>query len=131
MLKNLTALMVVLLFAAGCGGVVTNVMDAKLDGSKNIIINDGSLNRQLTFGDFRRNGAEVQVELINKTKRDISFEYRFIWYDSNGIEISNITNWNPSQLTGMESRGYRSTPPSDSAAGFKLMIRKPHPITQY
>jgi len=131
MLKNLIALMVVLLFTAGCGGVVTNVMDAKLDGSKNIIINDGSLNRQLTFGDFRRNGAEVQVELINKTKRDISFEYRFIWYDSNGIEISSITNWNPSQLTGMESRGYRSTPPSDAAAGFKLMIRKSHPITQY
>jgi uncharacterized protein YcfL len=131
MLKKGMLLLLICILFEGCGGVVTNVMDAKLDGTKNIIINDGGLNRQISFGEFKKNGAEVQVELQNRTKRDVSFEYRFIWYDTNGIEMSTLTNWNPATLTGMESRGFKSTPPSDAAAGFKMMIRRPHAITPY
>jgi uncharacterized protein YcfL len=119
------------LLIAGCGGVVTNILDARLDGEKTVIINDGALNRQITFGEIRMNGAEVQVELQNKARRDVNFEYRFIWYDSSGVEISTITNWNPAVLTGGETRGFKSTPPSEAASGYKMMIRSPHEITPF
>jgi uncharacterized protein YcfL len=119
------------LLIAGCGGISTNILDARLDGNKTVIINDGALNRQITFGEIRINGAEVQVELQNKAKRDVNFEYRFIWYDSSGVEISTITNWIPTILTGGETRGFKSTQPSEAAVGYKLMIRRPHEITPF
>lgn len=123
----------VIMMISGCGGISTNIVDARLDGNgkKTVIINDGALNRQITFGEVRMNGPEVQVELQNKTNRDVNFEYRFIWYDTSGMEISTITNWNPAVLTGGETRGFKSTTPSDAAAGCKLMIRRPHAITPF
>jgi uncharacterized protein YcfL len=131
MKKNGLLFIVTCLILAGCGGVSTNIIDARLDGKKTVIINDGALNRQITFGEIRMNGAEVQVELQNKANRDVNFEYRFIWYDSSGVEISTITNWNPAVLTGGETRGFKSTPPSEAAVGYKMMIRRPHAITPF
>jgi uncharacterized protein YcfL len=131
MVKRFLFFIAFCLLIAGCGSVATNILDARLDENKTVIINDGALNRQITFGEIRINGAEVQVELQNKARRDVNFEYRFIWYDSSGVEISTITNWNPALLTGGETRGFKSTPPSEAAVGYKLMIRRPHAITPF
>jgi uncharacterized protein YcfL len=131
MVKRFLLLIILSMLIAGCGGVVTNILDARIDGKKTVIINDGALNRQITFGEIRMNGAEVQVELQNLAKRDVKFEYRFIWYDSSGVEISTVTNWNPAVLTGGETRGFKSTPPSEAAVGYKMMIRRPHEITPF
>ncbi len=131
MVKRFMIFTVFCLLFAGCGGVTTNIIDARLDGKKTVIINDGALNRQITFGEIRINGAEVQVDLQNKTNRDVNFEFRFIWYDPSGVEISTITNWNPGLLSGGETRGFKSTQPSEAAVGYKLMIRRPHAITPF
>ncbi|MGC9323524.1 MAG: DUF1425 domain-containing protein [Desulfomonilia bacterium] len=124
---------------AACAGTAPNVLHVQATSqgltSKQVEINDASLERKLTFGEVSvrplGGGAsmEAQVMLQNTSMRDVKFEYRFIWYDSSGFEISSDTAWMPSVLSGKESRGYRSTAPAPNAVSFKCMIRKPQPLT--
>jgi uncharacterized protein YcfL len=122
------------LVLVGCArGTAPNIIEVKETGEKKIVVNDTSLSKKLTFGEVNlRNigdGLEAQVIIQNATQRDVSFEYRFMWYDASGLEVSSLTAWIPSTLGGMEGRGFKSVSPSNHAVNFKLMIRKPHPIT--
>jgi uncharacterized protein YcfL len=103
--------------------------------SKQVEINDKFLEKNMSFGDVSikpldgTNSFEAQVMLKNESERDLSFEYRFIWYDARGYEITAVTSWMPAMLGGRESRGFRSSSPGANAAGFRLMVRNPHPVT--
>jgi uncharacterized protein YcfL len=103
--------------------------------AKHIEINDKYLERNLSYGDVSikpsdgANSFEAQVMLKNESDRDLSFEYRFMWYDALGYEISGVTSWIPAVLGAKESKGFRSASPGPKTAGFKLMVRNPHPVT--
>jgi uncharacterized protein YcfL len=72
---------------------------------------------------------EAQVILSNISEREVAFEYRFIWYDVRGFELSQVTSWLPAVLGAKEARGFRSTNPNAAATSFKLMVRNPQPVT--
>jgi len=126
-------LMIVLLF--GCaGGSAPNILEVKQSGIKKIEINDSALDKQVTFGEVTlrtlAQGVEAQVMIRNLSSRDVHFEYRFVWYDAQGVEISSMTAWIPATLNGGLSTGVlRSTAPTAAAVDFKLMIRAPRPLT--
>jgi uncharacterized protein YcfL len=127
------------LLLAACAGTAPNILNVQAGPSgvsyKNIEINDKFLARQLTFGDvsvkpLEAGGSiEAQVLIKNESDRDVVFEYRFLWHDASGYEITSVTSWMPATLTGKETRGFKSTAPGPNAAGFKLMVRGPHPVT--
>ncbi len=129
----------VALLVVACAGTAPNILQVQAGpgglSSKKEEINDPSLARQLVFGEVNvkpldlGSSMEVQVMIQNIVKRDIKFEYRFIWYDASGFEISSSTAWIPSFLSGREARGFKSTAPGPNAVSFKVMIRKPRPIT--
>jgi len=131
---------VLALFFAACTTMAPNVLHVQAGpgglSSKKVDINDKSLAKKLTFGEVSirplelGSSMEAQVIIQNNSRRDVSFEYRFIWYDSNGFEISAMTSWIPGHLSGMEARGYRSTAPGPNAVSFKCEIKKSHPITE-
>jgi uncharacterized protein YcfL len=122
-----------------CAGTSPNILNVQAGpsgvSSKQIEVNDRFLARTLTFGDVSirpletGNAIEAQVLVRNESDRDVSFEYRFLWYNAGGFEMSSVTSWIPATLTGKEARGFKSVSPGPDAAGFRLMVRKPHPIT--
>jgi uncharacterized protein YcfL len=123
----------VFVFLGCAGGSAPNVLEVKPSGDKRVEINDTALAHKIAFGEVIRNplasGLEAQVMLQNLTKRDVIFEYRFLWYDASGFELSSLTAWQPATLAAMEGKGFKSSAPSANAMDFKLMIRAPHPIT--
>jgi uncharacterized protein YcfL len=130
---------VLTLFVVACAGTAPNILNVQAGpmgvSAKQIEINDKYLERNLSYGDVSirpfdgANSFETQVMLKNESDRDLSFEYRFIWYDARGYEISGVTSWIPAVLGAKESKGFRSAAPGANAAGFKLMVRNPHPVT--
>jgi len=129
----MTWLMVVLLF--GCAtGSAPNILEVKQSGIKKVEINDSMLDKTITFGQVSlrtlAQGIEAQVMIQNLSRRDVRFEYRFIWYDAQGFEVSSTTAWIPALLSGGLSTGVlKSTAPTATAVDFKLMIRSPRPLT--
>ena len=129
----------ILLFLVGCAGTAPNILHVQAGpgglSSKTEEINDSSLSRKLTFGEVSirplqlGSSMEAQVIIQNTTKRDVIFEYRFMWYDASGFELSAVTSWIPAYLTGKEARGFKSTAPGPNATNFKIMVRRPHSIT--
>ena len=131
--------LILAVLAAACAGTAPNILHVQAGpmgvSAKQIEINDTYLERNLSFGDVSvkplgaGNSFEAQVMLKNESTFDLSFEYRFIWYDGRGYEFSGMTSWMPSVLGGKESKGFRSTAPGPDAAGFRFMVRSPHPVT--
>jgi uncharacterized protein YcfL len=129
------------LLATACAGAGTtpNILHVQAGpsgvSSKQVEVNDKFLARALTFGDVSVKalaaGSSIEAQVIVKNERDqdVMFEYRFLWYDVSGYELSSVTSWMPAMLTGKEARGFKSTAPGPNAAGFKLMVRQPHPVT--
>jgi len=122
------------LVCLGCAGsTMPNVLEVKQSGNKEIEINDRALSHKISFGEVTvkrlDQGTEVQVMLQNMTKRDVAFEYRFVWYDAAGFEVSPLTAWIPANLSAGQGSGFKSTAPTATAVDFKLMIRSPHPLT--
>ncbi len=127
------------LFLVSCAGTAPNILQVQAGpgglSSKKEEINDKWLARTLSFGEVSvrplglGSSMEAQVIIKNQSSGDTDFEYRFIWYDASGFEISSITNWIPASLSGMEARGFKTTAPGPNAVSFKCMIRKMHPIT--
>jgi uncharacterized protein YcfL len=129
----------VALLLAACATTAPNILHVQAGpgglSSKKIEVNDGSLSRKLAFGEVSirplnlGSSMEAQVIIENTSKRDVVFEYRFIWYDAAGFELSSVTSWIPASLSGREGRGFKSTAPGPNATSFKCMIRRPHPLT--
>jgi uncharacterized protein YcfL len=130
---------ILILFAVACAGTAPNILNVQVGpmgvSAKQIEINDKYLERNLGYGEVSirpldaANSVEAQVNLKNESSNDLAFEYRFIWYDTRGYELSSITSWLPAVLGGKESKGFRSVAPGVNAAGFKLMVRMPHGVT--
>jgi len=127
------------LLLAACAGTASNILHVQAGpgglSSKKEEINDMSLARSLAFGEVSVRplglaaSMEAQVIIQNKGSRDVMFEYRFIWYDAGGFEISSSPSWIPAFLGGKEARGFKSTAPGPNATNFKCVIRRPHSLT--
>ncbi len=137
--RNILMFFLLALIAAGCATTASNVLNVKITSGiasdRVVEENNHRLARSLEFGDVSikalgAGGAEVQVMIKNTKRKDVSFEYRFIWYDAKGFELSPAPAWMPTKLSGKEERGFRTTTPAPGAVKFKLMVRKPHPVKQ-
>lgn len=139
MKKRVMCLIVLALLCVSCAGSAPNILNVQVGPmgirNQNVEVNDKFLKRNLSFGDVslrplgQGNDFEAQVMLKNESKRDLSFEYRFMWYDAEGYELSSLTAWIPVRLGAKEPKGFRSPSPGPNAASFKFMVRKPHPLT--
>jgi uncharacterized protein YcfL len=127
------------LLLVACAGTAPNVLTVQAGpgglSSKKEQIGDGWLARELGFGEVtvrplgEDSSMEVQVTVHNLTDRNVFFEYRYLWYDASGFEVSTVTSWIPANLGGNESRGYKSAAPAPTAVSFKFMVRAEQPVT--
>lgn len=68
---------------------------------------------------------KVQLKVYNKSNRSLNLEYRFMWFDQNGMEVSTDTDaWHPITIDGKLSRAISSSSKTISAYSFEVYIRK-------
>jgi len=90
------------------------------------IITDAGLNRAVRIvgvnevpGEF----LKIQVELLNSTSSLKSFNYRFEWFDANGVLVHTPTSTYISrQIEGKESIFISAVSPVASAKDFRLKL---------
>lgn len=139
MRKHAVYLPLLAVLVLACAGAAPNILNVQAGPmgviSRQIEINDRFIERNISFGEVSIKPLdsagmfEAQVILSNISERDVAFEYRFIWYDVRGFELSQVTSWLPAVLGAKEARGFRSTNPNAAATSFKLMVRNPQPVT--
>ena len=97
---------------------------------KNVIFNNSSLKGDIQIVDVKSAMAgdmmRAQATLRSKDRDTVPFQYRFDWYDANGMEIkSGAGSWKPLILYGRESKTIQSVAPDPRGKEFKLKIREP------
>lgn len=97
--------------------------------AKDVIINSRSLSGDLQIVDMQsdRSGdlMRAQVSLRSKDRDTVKAQYRFEWFDLQGMEINANSAWKPLMLYGRETATVRGVAPDTRAKTFKLKIREP------
>lgn len=89
------------------------------------IISDASLNRAVRILSVNETPGvllKVQIELQNTTRSLKSFNYRFEWLDTNGMQVSTPTSYKPRQIEGKESLFISDVAPTPAAKDFRLKL---------
>jgi uncharacterized protein YcfL len=130
---KLAALCAVALAMAGCHNPMNSVENAQKSGQRNMIadqrVNTDSglgqavsvvgVNTAMTPGGV----LKVQVELLNRTRSLHRFDYRFEWFDANGMQINNVmTAAVADQIEGGESKFISAIAPNPNCKDFRLKL---------
>ncbi len=133
MKTKIVAFCAVALAVAGCHNPMNSVENAQKEGQRNMIsdqrvVSDTGLNSSvsvvgvnttMTPGGF----LKVQVELLNRKKSSHNFNYRFEWFDQNGMQINNSsTAVIAEEIDGRESKFISAIAPLQTAKDFRLKL---------
>jgi uncharacterized protein YcfL len=66
----------------------------------------------------------VDIDLENEKSRNQQVEYRFLWFEDNGMSVSPEEAWKPLVLYPDEKRTIRTASPGVTAKDFKLLIKE-------
>lgn len=68
---------------------------------------------------------KVQLKVENNIRRSLQLEYRFVWYDANGMDVSADSDaWQPFVVEGRSAKTIASSSKSILAQKFEIYIRK-------
>jgi len=95
-----------------------------------VVVGDSGLARDVTITNSRVRRAgdllEVQFDVVNRRRREMSFEYKFDWADAEGFKIpENVEPWTPITLGARESKPVRAVAPDPTATRWTLKVRYP------
>lgn len=132
-----SVLAVAILGLCGCAGTTgidaTGKKSWDQDGAPGldtkVVINNSSLAGDIEIDAINSamagNMMRAQVTLRSKDRDTISIQYRFAWFDKQGIEINpNTGAWKPFLLYGREKRTIQGLAPDPRAKEFKVSIRE-------
>ncbi len=130
---TLLALCAVALMAAGCTNPMNSVENAQKSGQRNMIadqrvVNDTGLNKAISVVGINTamtpgGVLKVQVELLNRTRTLHRFNYRFEWFDANGMQVNNVmTAAVADQIEGGESKFISAIAPNPNCKDFRLKL---------
>lgn len=121
------------LAVAGCHNSMNSVQNAQQVGQRTMIsdsrvVSDTGLTRKvgvvgintaMTTGGF----LKVQVELLNQTRSLQTFNYRFEWFDANGMQINAPAGGAvAAEIDGGESKFINAVAPTPAAKDFRLKL---------
>lgn len=94
----------------------------------NVIFNNRSLAGDVTIIDMTSSRAGdmmmAQVTLKSKEKDTLNLQYKFEWYDLNGIALNTASaSWKPLLLYGQESKSIQGVAPDPRGREYKLLLR--------
>ena len=137
-----TSVVIVALAAVALGGMLTGCKTSGVEGSatavttpegdmqmsKFVIINNPKLAKGLQIVDLKSvfvgDILKGQVTLVSKYAATLKFQYKFAWFNKDGIEINPDSGpWTPLIMYGNESKTIQSVAPNSGAREFKIKIR--------
>jgi uncharacterized protein YcfL len=119
-----------LLALTGCTTVNT-VENADKQGQRQMVtdqraITDASLGRKVSIVGVNQSMTpggllKVQVELQNRTRSLQRFNYRFEWFDANGMQVTTVASaLLPAQIEGKESKFIFGVAPNPNCKDFRV-----------
>ncbi len=115
---------------SGIEGSSTVMMDA--DGgyqySEYVVVNNPKVARGLQIvelsQEFVGDILRAQITLASKYSSTQQYQYRFAWFDENGVELdAGSRAWIPFIMYGNETKTLQGVAPNPSARQFKINIR--------
>ena len=104
--------------------------DGSVTMSKYVVVNNTKLAKGIQIVDlktgFAANGMmKANVTLVSKARKTLTFQYRFAWFDENGMELDpEAGSWKPMTLYGNESRTIQGVAPNSAAKEYRVKLRK-------
>jgi len=122
-----------LVLVTGCSTSMNSVENAQKEGQRHMVadqrvVSDASLNSKVSVvgvnSAMTPGGViKVQVELLNKTRLMQTFNYRFEWFDANGMQLTYLsTPVIPGVIEGGESKFVASVAPTPACKDFRLKL---------
>jgi uncharacterized protein YcfL len=119
-----------LLALTGCT-TVNSVENADKQGQRQMVtdqraITDASLDRKVSIVGVNQSMTpggllKVQVELQNRTRSLQRFNYRFEWFDANGMQVTTVASaLLPDQIEGKESKFIFGVAPNPNCKDFRV-----------
>lgn len=128
-LLGMTSCGVLLLLQGGCGTAGLQAGGSRDTASPYVIVDDPSFGNQVSIvrvahdqvGELMRGTVTLQ----SNRRRSLQMQYRFSWYDSNGMEIDGGGQpFRDLIIEGRDTVTVSSVAPSPHAAEFKIRVRK-------
>lgn len=103
--------------------------DGALTLQKNVVFNNPFLSKDIEIVDASsaRSGdlMTAQVNLRSKTDSTLNVQYKFEWYDQNGMALyASSASWKPLLIYGREGKVVQGVAPDPRGREFKLLLRQ-------
>jgi uncharacterized protein YcfL len=118
-----------LLVAFSLIGCAENTAGLRVDGaSQKVLFGDNVLGNRLVVEDIATNQVDGHtkgiVRLVSQYKGDQVIEYRFSWYDDDGLEVNNRqSSWKQKIISGMETVSLSEISVNPNGKQFRVQIR--------
>lgn len=117
----------------GSSGIQANAAavqtpEGGVSASKYVLINNTKLASGIQVVDIRQAFAndilQAQVSVVSKSSRTQTFQYKFQWYNAQGIEVeAERYPWTPVTLYGFDSKSLSAVAPNPTVREFRINIR--------
>ena len=135
-LKLATLLIVGMVAISGCSATSGAEGRAKVgwrdDGApllnNTVVYNSSSLSRKVAIEEMTSSKAGdmllAQVTMRSKAGETLSFQYKFEWFDLNGLALNAASaTWKPLIIYGKESKTIQGLAPDPRGRDYKLLLR--------
>lgn len=126
-MKKITLLLVALMALAGCA---ENTAGLRVDGkSQKVLFGDNVLGSRLLIDDIstlQKEGITRGIVTVTSAyEADLRIQYRFYWYDDNGLEVNTKPSaWRQDVIRGFETRTLSEVSIHPEGTQFRVQIRE-------
>lgn len=128
--KVYTALAAMLVAVLALSGCAKNTAGLRIDGeSQKVLFGDNVLGNTLQVEDISTTQFDGHtrgvVRLTNQSKGDLLVQYRFYWYDNDGLEVNTkLAPWKQAILRGQETTSISEVSVNPDGKQFRVQIRE-------
>lgn len=115
-----------ILFLSACATQPTGIrMDS---ANEHVVLSDAQLAQTLSFAnantEVKKDNIEGEVTVTSQVAIDQNIQYRFYWYDLQGLEVDNTNSpWRALLIRGHESVVIQDHPENIKAVNFRVSIK--------
>lgn len=117
---------------AGCVSTSTGGMEVALreGGTANVRIDDGSFRQHVDVEEAKSHRTEfgflsASVQVRNKLNKDFAVQYKFVWFDENGMEVlPGGRAWEQTTIHGGELVSLQATAPDKAVVKYIVRLRR-------
>lgn len=134
-MKSIVIVAILVLFTipfTGCVSTSTGGMEVSLreNESAQVRVDDGFFRQHVEIEAARSNRTEfgflsASVLVRNKLDKDFSFQYKFVWFDGNGMEVLPAGRaWEQTIIHGGELVSLQATAPDSAVVKYTVRLRR-------